>query len=244
MKASTDDDLVVSPNAEVAITPCSTDTDSNTFACGLSGDCSADTFQLPSDTSLSLRPDQIASLVGSLSESSNAASPTVCADTDGMVSVGALAGVAAGVGVPLLIALIITIIMLRREKTRFTKPKLMYKLPDECKEEETVTYRAPPSVHPALRNESQTDTASAYSSRRGSFRTAGVSSPGLSPSPRPMQGTFMERYESMKKNAHGQTHEAQARHELDSTPPYQEIERHEMGDYRRSQSEHTIGTNR
>lgn len=142
-----------------------------------------------------------------------------------------------GVGIPLVIALVIAIIMLNREKKRFTKPKLMYKLPDECKEED-FDYRAPPPVHSIRsggRTLSSAETASAYSSQRGGFRTA-IGSPGLSPSPRPMQGTFMERYESMKKNAQGQTHE-NARHELDSTPSYQEIERHEMGDYRRSQSE-------
>lgn len=155
-----------------------------------------------------------------------------------MVSVGALVGAAVGVGLPLLIALIIALIMLRREKKRFAKPKLMYKLPEECQEED-YAFRPPPSVpsvHPALRpDSSRADTASAYSSRRGSFRTAAAS-----PSPRPMQGTFMERYEGMKKNAHGQMHEVTRRHELDSTPPYQEVERHEMGDYRRSQSS-TVG---
>lgn len=230
----------MSPNAEVAITPCSTDTDSNTFACGLAGDCSKDTFTLPADTSLALRPSQIAALVGSLSSSSDAATATACADTGSMVSVGALAGVACGVGLPLLIALIIAIILLRREKTRFTKPKLMYKLPDECKEEE-FSHRAPPPIHPALRPESPADSASAYSSRRGSFRTA-AASPGLSP--RPMHGTFMERYESMKKSAGGQVHESAPRHELDSAPSYQETERHEMGDYRRSVSSGTIHVGR
>lgn len=169
--------------------------------------------------------------------------PTAAAeseDAEGMVSIGALIGVAVGVGLPLLAALIIALIMLRREKKRFSKPKLMYKLPDEVKEEE-YTYRTPPPIHPALRPDSSAETASAYSSRRGSFRTA-AASPGMSP--RPMQGTFMERYESMKKNAHGQTHESAARHELDSTPPYQEIERHEMGDYRMSQSSGTMSRQR
>ena len=230
----------MSPNAEAAITPCSTDTDSNTFACGLAGDCSKDTFTLPADTSLALRPSQIAALVGTLSGASDVPSQTACPDTSGLVTVGALAGVAVGVGLPLLIALAIAILMLRREKKRFSKPKLMYKLPDECKEEFSYHKPQPQVHHSAIRTESTVvdrDTASAYSSRRGSFRTA-AASPGLSP--RPMHGTFMERYESMKKSAGGQVHESMPRHELDSTPPYHEIERHEMGDYRRSQSSSTI----
>lgn len=228
----------VSPSAEVAITPCSTDTDSNTFACGLAGDCSRDTFTLPADTSIALRPSQIAALVSSLSAAPSAPTTTVCPDTSGLVSTGALAGVAVGVAFPLLLALLVTILLLRREKYRFSKPKLMYKLPDECKEE--FTFRAPPPIHTTTSRDSRTtrDTASAYSSRRGSFRTAAGS-----PRP-PLQGTFMERYEGMKKTVGGQTHELPSRHELDSTPSYREAVRHEMGDYRRSGSSQTLGVER
>jgi len=239
----------VNRNAEVAITPCSTDTDSNTFACGLSGDCSADTFSLPTDTGLLLRPSQIAALVGSLSGPSSIPTESICpssADGDGGFSTAALAGVGAGVGVPLLLALVIAIVMLQKEKRRFSKPKLMYNLPDDCKDE--FAYRHPPpppqpqqehqavaAIHPAMRPSSRGDTGSHYSSRRGSVPTAAETASTV-PTPRAHAGTFMERYESMKKNAQGQPQDT-SRHELESTPPYREVdERHEMGDYRRSQS--------
>jgi len=230
----------VDTSSQVVITPCTSGDSSNTFVCGLNTtDCQTDTntFSLPSDMGIVLRPNQIAQLVGSSLES---ATPSGAATAEGFTA-GALAGVAVGVALPLLVALGVIFYLLRREQRRFSKPKLMYKLPDEVTQDDFTFTPRPVRTTAAFssRPSSQISRAtggSTLASRRGSGATMGTLHVGVPQS-------FMERYETMKKNAQTQltTKEmmmmspvSSPRHELDS--PSREVARYELSNSRMSNS--------
>ena len=193
--------LTVSKDAEIAITPCKQGSTTNTFVCGLdNGDCksSSDTFSLSSDAGLVLRPAQVAALVGSaLASTSASASHAAVAGSAGEgYTTGEMAGLGAGIAVPLLIALGIAICMVVKEKKRWGTNKHMYKLPENCKEDD-FQFKDPPPVaqNPEIRT---SQNGSVQSSRIG-VASGGPSSratpspsfhsPVSSPmsSPRPLQ---------------------------------------------------------
>lgn len=229
---------IVGLNSEVAISPCTGDGTTNTFACGVNtNDCSTgkNTFVVSNDAGLILRPSQIAQLVGS---AISTAAPQ--SNDSGLFPAAALAGVAIGVALPLLIALAIMYFLLRREKHRFSKPKLMYKLPDEVTRDE-FTFTPPPAMHPnpafSSNRSSQTTNATATSTI-ASRRMSRATNLSLA-SPHPMASqSFMERYESMKKHGEAQIAvrevmvPASPRAELDS--PSRQIARYELSEHRMS----------
>lgn len=216
----------------MVITPCTSGDISNTFVCGMNTtDCRTDTntFSLPNDMGIVLRPNQIAQLVGSSLET---ATPSGVPSSDGY-SVGVLAGVAIGIAIPLLLALGVMFLLLRREQRRFSKPKLMYRLPDEI-EKDDFTFSPPVRSNPAFSDRSSQTSratqASTIASRRGSGQTMGTLQVGAPPS-------FMERYEVMKKNAEIQVQNKEVgpvspRHELDS--PSHPPARYELANSRMS----------
>lgn len=97
-----------------------------------------------------LRPAQIAALVGgAISQAAPAANSTNSTAADsassgGTFTAAALIGVAAGMGVPMIIA--IGLALWFWQKTRESKPRLMYPLPDENKSE--FSFRPPPPMSP------------------------------------------------------------------------------------------------
>ena len=249
-------DITEDTSTEIAITPCTSGGSSNTFVCGVNTtDCQSDsnTFTLSSDTSLVLRPAQIAALVGSSLQTSTAtgAQVTVTSIPEGYYTGGAMAGLAIGIAIPLLIALGIMYILLRKERQKFghSKPKLMYKLPDDIHDDD-FTPTPPPSVPvPAMptfesnRSSHVSAVTSMATSRRGSLRTIHTTSsrPVLSRDFPPNQSqTFLERYETMKRAAQVQSMEVSVTgspQELDSTPtrtPTKELPRYELSDTRMS----------
>jgi hypothetical protein len=139
-----------------------------------------------------------------------------------MYTAGALAGVAIGVALPLLIALGVMYYLLKKEQRRFSKPKLMYKLPDEVTRED-FTFTPPPPLRTTTafseHRSSNVSRGTDVSSTRGSIRTMGTMSTHRPPAP----PSFMERYEAMKKAASAQVEAKElgmlspaARHELPS----------------------------
>lgn len=72
-------------------------------------------------TSFVLRPSQLESLV---------AKPDAANTTKTTYTPAQVAGLSCGLALPLAIALVITLHLLREEKRRHASPKLMYKLPD------------------------------------------------------------------------------------------------------------------
>ncbi|KAK5165241.1 uncharacterized protein LTR77_009339 [Saxophila tyrrhenica] len=129
-------------------------------------------------------------------------------------------------------------LLLQREKRRFSKPKLMYKLPDEVAKED-FTFSPPPPVRTTTDfssvRSSQTSRAtvgSAVASRRGSGGTMGTLTVGAPQS-------FMERYATMRNNSQAQmkskeTVAVSPRHELES--PSREPARYELSNSRMSNS--------
>lgn len=90
-----------------------------------------------------------------------------------------------GIAIPLLIALGVAIWMIMREKKRWGTNKHMYKLPDNCKEDD-FEFKAPPPVGENPITTRTSATTSRTASKRPSLRTL---SPFNSPlaSPRPSQ---------------------------------------------------------
>ena len=189
-----------------------------------------------SDTGLTLRPSQIAALVQPVlaastpsSLASQTACPSTAASAGGLYTPGQMAGLGCGLGLPLLFALLVTLYLLRQEKRRFNKPKLMYKLPDDCKDEFTFRPPLPPPVkeHPAYLSHTASRATSTVTSRRGSMRT--LRSPGPPVHMEALPQSFIERYETMKKTALVQEEAlANPRHELHGIP--KEVVRHELGE--------------
>ncbi|KAK3115569.1 hypothetical protein LTR53_004929 [Teratosphaeriaceae sp. CCFEE 6253] len=238
-----------SPSSAIGITPCASDGDSNTFICGLNTtDCQAgrNTFVMSGGSGVQLRASQVATLLQSVL----AASPSATAATGtSQVTVTATPAAAAAaasagrytatdmlilgcaLGIPLFLALCAALFLLRRERQKHAKPKLMYKLPDSCKDDAIAaefTFRPPPlprsSSHVSHASPYLPSSVSEDASRRASFRTM-----GSSPQPGQIQ-SFLERYETMKQK--GRVHEPkQQRHELD-TGMAKELPRHELGDGR------------
>ena len=247
-------------NSAVGISPCTSGGSSNSFVCGVNtNQCQddANTFSISSDTGIILRPAQIAALVESTlaTAAPSGAIPqvtvTATPNSAGLYTAGTLAGVAVGIALPLLIILGVFFILLRREKRRFSKPKLMYKLPDELNDDlsvhSTVHSLQPPRsiVQSPAFSSYRSSHASGMTSpvdNRGSVRTTGTlasSRPAASPRIRSAQSqTFLERYETMKRNALAQSVDtSESRHELDTPPattPTKEMPRYELSDTRMS----------
>ncbi|KAF2772877.1 hypothetical protein EJ03DRAFT_324432 [Teratosphaeria nubilosa] len=198
-------------STDVAISPC-TSGENATFVCGLNAtDCSneAVTFTMTGSSSgLVLRASQVEALLSSM-VSSNSTHTTKTYTTSDM------AGLGCGLGLPLFFALCFAIFLLHQEKVKHAPPKLMYPLPDDCKDD----YRLQPSA-PLSRPYTAESQPTTTSSRRNS---------GTSPVNAKAQGepgTFFERYKAMQAtDKFVGTH----RHELDTLPPQP---RYELGDHR------------
>ncbi|KAM3424555.1 hypothetical protein BST61_g6551 [Cercospora zeina] len=155
-------------NGSIAITPCSFDGTQSTFTCGLNNSgCgnASQTFSLPGNSDLVLRPAQVAALVGPVLSSAAAqasasasgratATETSCASAHAIPSgrcftAGQMAGLGVGLGIPFLIAAFTAIMLWNKERARH--PKLMYQLPDDLN---MHLKPMPPSLfpaHPAVR---------------------------------------------------------------------------------------------
>ncbi|KAK5133728.1 hypothetical protein LTR08_007482 [Meristemomyces frigidus] len=131
-----------------------------------------------------------------------------------------MAGLGCGLGLPLFFALCAALVLLRREKQKYAAPKLMYKLPDDCKEDQ-VNLR-PPQLFDSSSASPAPGANSTTGSRRGSLRTVGSKKPAH-------VQNFLDRYEKMKKGLAHEMDLGNERHELDSTPPYPITERYELG---------------
>ena len=147
-----------------------------------------------------------------------------------------MAGLAIGIALPLLVALGVMYMFLRKERKKFgnarANNKLMYKLPDDIEDDKptqpppppvTITRPPPFPSFQSDRSSHASTTTSNTASRRGSMRTIQTMSsrPVLSRDFPPNQSqTFMERYETMKRAAQVQSMEVtvSSAHELDSTP--------------------------
>jgi hypothetical protein len=125
---------------------------SSTFVCGLDSDrCSneANTFALANSGSVVLRPSQVSAIVEPILRSAAAAAarasttassfPIPDASTLGYFTSGQMAGLGAGLAIPLVISLICTLYLWQKERARH--PKLMYQLPDG---EEFKDWKLPP----------------------------------------------------------------------------------------------------
>ena len=211
--------------------------------CGLnSTDCqsNSNTWKMSGAGSIVLRPDQVAAAVTpALSDApppppnGTDAAPvttvTACpspdsaaTNTTGLYTSGEMAGLGCGLGLPLGFALIAALILLRREKQKHAKPKLMYKLPDDVQSE--FSFRPPPIPG---RRVSEFSPSPLANSRRASMKTVGSTKPAHVQS-------FLERYETMKKSAKvSELDLGRQRHELDGAPPYENV-RHELAEVRMS----------
>lgn len=118
-------------NGSIAITPCATSWGASTFVCGLNnGRCSNDenTFVLAS-SNLVLRPAQVSAIVAPiLNETSDSHTANGTATYDGYYTTGQMAGLGAGLGIPLVLTACFTLYLWN--KHRHQGPKTMYQLPD------------------------------------------------------------------------------------------------------------------
>ena len=244
---------IESADGEIAITPCTQGETSNTFVCGLDNrkcSSSSNTFWLSSDSGLVLRPSQIAALVApALASSSSAAQATVTASEPSdraFYTPGAMAGLAAGVAIPLLIICGVLSYILLREKKKWGPNRHMYKLPDNCKEEE-FDQKPPPTITatPASLSATTTRPSSRAQSERptlhsmpsyGSPVTSPLNSPRVPPISskasfvdRPSNTTsfvdrssriqsFAERFGALKSSSASIVYSPEGMHELDSSP--------------------------
>lgn len=206
------DGRAVNTSGTVALTPCSSDGGTNTFTCGFGGsDCSknSDTFTMAGAVGLSLRTNQVAQLLSAALPSSTdgGLAATVTAYVTSTAALGAagsftggqVAGLAIGIAVPLIAGLLAFFALWRREKKLNAPPKLMYKLPDDLKDE--FTWRPPQSTRPASPSfglsvgprspGSSTPASSTFADRQNSFRSF------ASPKPDRMHN-FQERYDNMR----------------------------------------------
>lgn len=186
--------------------------------CGLNNTHCRDstkTFTLSGTNSLILRPAQVSALVAPILSSSSSSSATTLPTTSVQPSaeisscpdaangpyytLGQMAGLGAGLGIPLFIAVCTAFMFWRKEHQR--RPKLMYELPDD----ELFDRKPPPSTffpaHPAVRS---------LSSREGGFGVKPAYdlrsfSPVVSPIAQgrdtpPHMHSFAERYSAMNHN--------------------------------------------
>ena len=163
-----------------------------------------------------------------------------------------MAGLAIGIALPLLVALGIMYLLLRKERKKFgrSKPKLMYKLPDDMPDDDELTALPRPAApipkmptFDSNRSSHVSGVTSMATSRRGSLRTIHTMSsrPVLSRDFPPNQSqTFLERYETMKRAAQVpsmEMSETGTPQELDSTPtqtPTKDSPRYELSETRMS----------
>lgn len=176
----------VDSNGEIGITPCSVGLSTNVFACGLGSNTCNDaskTFTLPSDGNLILRPAQIEYLISNALSSGQATAP---ATTSSGFSVATIAGTAAGIAVPLLIAIVVLSCLYARERRRSQIRHNMYRLPSDNETKESLTIHPPPSLFGGGvgGGSIRSSQASRSSSRAGSDRGS-VRSHGSRPTPRP-----------------------------------------------------------
>ncbi|EMF09287.1 uncharacterized protein SEPMUDRAFT_151370 [Sphaerulina musiva SO2202] len=207
-----------SPGGSIAIKPCEASGSRSTFVCGLNNTHCRDstkTFTLSGTNSLILRPAQVSALVAPILSSSSSSSATTLPTTSVQPSaeisscpdaangpyytLGQMAGLGAGLGIPLFIAVCTAFMFWRKEHQR--RPKLMYELPDD----ELFDRKPPPSTffpaHPAVRS---------LSSREGGFGVKPAYdlrsfSPVVSPIAQgrdtpPHMHSFAERYSAMNHN--------------------------------------------
>ncbi|KAH9827586.1 btb poz domain protein [Teratosphaeria destructans] len=200
------------PSTDIAISPCTTSQNA-TFVCGLNAtDCSdhAVTFTMTGSTSgLVLRPSQVEALLSSVIAPSNATHPPRTYTTSDMASLGC------GLGLPLSCALALALFLLHKEKARHAPPKLMYPLPDDCKDD----YRfqpAPPLSRPYTAESQHTHASSRPNSASSPVHAKAQGEPG----------TFLERYKAMQAT---DKFVGTQRHELDTLAPQP---RYELGDHR------------
>ncbi|EMC91736.1 hypothetical protein BAUCODRAFT_38871 [Baudoinia panamericana UAMH 10762] len=242
-----------SPTGSIAISPCSSASESNTFACGANStgcQTNGDTFTMSGGNALQLRPTQLAAIISSaLPTTSSTSSHSLTSSTSAVVAEKTvtscpspspalldtskqytdtdMAALGCGLGLPLFFALCAALILLRKEQQRHARPKLMYKLPLDHDE---YSFRPPP---PARAASTLSAVDSAFSSREGYSKRASLKTLG-SQKPAHMQ-SFMERYESMKKSK-VQVQERET-HELDSVN-VKDVMRHELSDVRMSKLDH------
>ena len=129
---------------EVALTPCTSGGHLNTFACGANTtDCQSDsnTFLIPSDPTIVLRPSQIAELLQTALASST---PSTSPSSSGSFSGGELAAVGCGVGLPLILALAVVVFLLKKEQRTNSTRKEMYQVSEGTRSE--FSFRPPPPV--------------------------------------------------------------------------------------------------
>ncbi|KAK6441015.1 hypothetical protein LTR95_002773, partial [Oleoguttula sp. CCFEE 5521] len=198
------------PDSSIAITPCT----ASSFVCGLdNSDCQnpANTWSLNGSTVIVLRASQIANLVESALESQAANSTTNCSSPTGIYkfTTGQMAGLGSAIGFPLALALLVSLLVLRKEKHKHSPPKLMYKLPDNHTE---FSFRPPPP----LRTQSAMSLGSYHSDRPHSRRDSTGTTATANSKPIHLQ-SFPERYEQLKKSKVSEF--AVERHELDGTLP-------------------------
>ena len=208
------------PDSSVPLTPCSSNSTTNTFVCGLNvTDCS-NAFAMSGGSSLVLRPAQVAALIQP--ELAAAQSNTTASSSGATIfTLTQVLAVACGTGIPLIAALLITAYFLWRERKQ--APQLMYDLPDECKE--GFVPEAPQRL---------TETHLASVSPRGNLNpfsdgdTLAMPAKGFY-SPKGVRRSYMERFPSYKS-------ERAVHHttiiELDSTV-VQTIPRYELADHSR-----------
>lgn len=210
-----------SPSTGIAITPCSDDGETSTFTCGLNNSgCQSDdtTWTLTDNTSIVLRPSQIAELIESSSSNATSSqivtSPSLATNATKMYTSSDMAGLGCGLGLPLGFFLVVALCALYKERQNHTGPKLMYKLPDN--HNEFGGFRPPP---PALRAHSN------YSNFSIDSRQTSQTMDGKPANPH----SFLDRYDTMKRE--GKISEFQV-HEMDGVSPHDPSVRHELSDKR------------
>nr|OQO25360.1 hypothetical protein B0A51_09933 [Rachicladosporium sp. CCFEE 5018] len=122
---------------------------------------------------------------------------------------GQMAGLGSAIGFPLALALLVSLLLLRKEKHKHSPPKLMYKLPDNHTE---FSFRPPPP----LRTQSAMSLGSYHSDRPHSRRDSTGMTATANSKPIHLQ-SFPERYEQLKNAKVSEF--AVERHELDGTLP-------------------------
>lgn len=218
---------IESPSTGIAITPCSDNGEHSTFTCGLNtSGCKSDdkTWIMHGNTTLVLRPSQIAELIepalasATSSSTPNATSspvvtsPTMVANETKLYTASDMAGLGCGLGLPLGFFLVVALCALYKERQNHTGPKLMYKLPDNH-----TDFNLRPPMYPqrALSNHSNYSVDSRMTSMDA----------GKQANPH----SFLDRYDTMKRE--GKISQFQV-HEMDGVSPHEPAVRHELSDKR------------
>lgn len=180
------------------------------------------------DTSLVLRPSQIAELIepalasasasASASSTPNAtssqvmSSPSVVAD-EKLYTTSDMAGLGCGLGLPLGFFLVVALCALYKERQNHTGPKLMYKLPDNH-----TDFNLRPPMYPQRAH-------SNHSNYSVDSRMTSITLDGKAANPH----SFLDRYDTMKRE--GKISQFQV-HEMDGVSPHEPSVRHELSDKR------------